>query len=58
MERTVRVTGEGKAFYNQATMCVGTGRMDLALQEEYQQHLTWILENVTMKLRRKLIENR
>ena len=46
MEKTVRVAAEGQTFRNQATMCVGTGRMDLALQEEYQQHLSLVQDEI------------
>ena len=40
MEKNIRITQESKAtFHNNANFCVGTGRMGLALQEEYQKQL-------------------
>lgn len=36
----IRITPESKAgFHNNAAFCVGTGRMGLALQQEYQEQL-------------------
>ena len=35
----VKVPAKGKEFKNNATYCVGTGRMGLALQKEYLDHL-------------------
>ncbi len=39
---------EGKevAFYNNATYCVGTGRMGLALHKEYQEQLKLVQEEI------------
>ncbi len=40
MEKQILITPESKAtFNNNANFCVGTGRMGLALQEEYQKQL-------------------
>jgi len=33
-------------FYNRMDFCVGTGRMDLALQEEYIRQLTFVQEKI------------
>ena len=39
-ERTVTVREDSRAaFTNNAAFCVGTGRMGLALQQEYQDQL-------------------
>ena len=47
MQKDIRVKKETEAvFHNQATMCVGSGRMDLALQEEYQQHLALVQKEI------------
>ena len=37
---------ENTKFHNHATVCVGSGRMDLALQEQYQQHLALVQEEI------------
>jgi xylan 1,4-beta-xylosidase len=39
MAKKVAVPSEGKPFKNNAAYCVGTGRMGLALQKEYLEHL-------------------
>ncbi|GAK53416.1 beta-xylosidase A [Candidatus Moduliflexus flocculans] len=39
MTTTVAIPTSGKPFKNNATYCVGTGRMGLALQQEYLDHL-------------------
>ncbi|MBQ8150819.1 MAG: xylan 1,4-beta-xylosidase [Clostridia bacterium] len=40
MQKQIRITPESKAtFNNNADYCVGTGRMGLAMQEEYQKQL-------------------
>lgn len=38
--------GDSAAFHNAADYCVGTGRMGLALQEEYMQQLKYVQENI------------
>ena len=40
MNTAIHITGESRAeFRNQVQYCIGTGRMDLALMQEYQQEL-------------------
>ncbi len=36
-------------FYNQVDYCIGTGRMGLALQKEYQEQLRMVQENIGFK---------
>jgi xylan 1,4-beta-xylosidase len=47
MTRTIEVPGSGKPFKNNTTYCVGTGRMGLALQQEYIDHLKIVQESCT-----------
>ena len=44
MVREIAVPSTGQAFKNNATVCVGTGRMGLALQKEYYEHLKLVQE--------------
>ncbi len=39
MVKKIDVPASGKPFKNNANYCVGTGRMGLALQQEYVEHL-------------------
>ena len=42
----IRIPSEGTPFRNNATYCVGTGRMGLALQQEYQEQLQLVQETI------------
>jgi len=46
MKKQLLLTGKGQPFKNYATGCVGTGRMGLALQKEYQEHLKFVQEKI------------
>jgi xylan 1,4-beta-xylosidase len=46
MTKTVRVPSSGRPFKNNATYCVGSGRMGLALQKEYTDHLKIVQEAI------------
>ncbi|NLV35850.1 MAG: xylan 1,4-beta-xylosidase [Clostridiaceae bacterium] len=46
MGKKVNVPSSGKLFKNNATYCVGTGRMGLALQKEYTDHLKVVQEAI------------
>lgn len=46
MTKNIKVPVSGKPFKNNATFCVGTGRMGLALQKEYTDHLKMIQDDV------------
>lgn len=46
-ERTIKITEDSRAsFHNQVDLCVGTGRMGLALQREYQEQLKLVQEEI------------
>ncbi|HZK35182.1 MAG TPA: xylan 1,4-beta-xylosidase [Bacillota bacterium] len=49
MVKTIQVPATGKPFKNNATYCVGTGRMGLALQKEYTDHLKIVQEAIRFK---------
>ncbi|HOB08374.1 MAG: xylan 1,4-beta-xylosidase [Limnochordia bacterium] len=49
MVREIAVPSTGQAFKNNATVCVGTGRMGLALQKEYYEHLKLVQEKIRFK---------
>ncbi|MBQ9262806.1 MAG: xylan 1,4-beta-xylosidase [Clostridia bacterium] len=45
MEKHINIRkGDQAAFRNRTSMCVGTGRVDLALHEEYQKELRFVQE--------------
>lgn len=45
--REIRITRESRAsFYNRVDYCVGTGRMGLALQKEYQEQLKLVQREI------------
>ncbi|MBU3186287.1 GH39 family glycosyl hydrolase [Clostridium estertheticum] len=46
MTKNIKVPVSGKPFKNNATFCVGTGRMGLALQKEYTDHLKMIQDSI------------
>lgn len=46
MSKEIKVPATGKPFKNNATYCVGTGRMGLALQKEYVDHLRMVQESI------------
>ncbi|MFP4661683.1 MAG: GH39 family glycosyl hydrolase [Halanaerobiales bacterium] len=46
MTKEIKVPATGKQFKNNATYCVGTGRMGLALQKEYIDHLELVQETI------------
>ncbi|MBX4263173.1 GH39 family glycosyl hydrolase [Clostridium estertheticum] len=46
MTKDIKVSVSGKPFKNNATFCVGTGRMGLALQKEYIDHLKMIQDSI------------
>ena len=46
MTKRIEVPASGKPFKNNATYCVGTGRMGLALQKEYLDHLKIVQEAI------------
>lgn len=47
--KKVSVPVSGKPFKNNATYCVGTGRMGLALQKEYTDHLKLVQETIRFR---------
>jgi xylan 1,4-beta-xylosidase len=49
MTRTIDVPSAGKAFNNRAAYCVGTGRLGLALQKEYLDHLDLVQADIGFK---------
>ncbi len=49
MTKNIAIPESGKPFKNRAAYCVGTGKMGLALQEEYQQHLEMVQEKINFK---------
>lgn len=42
----LKIPKEGKPFKNNVTVCVGSGRMGLALQKEYMDHLKLVQEKI------------
>ncbi len=46
MSKRIQVPVSGKPFKNNATYCVGTGRMGLGLQKEYIDHLKIVQEAI------------
>ncbi len=49
MVKRIEVPARGRPFKNNATYCVGTGRMGLALQKEYTDHLKIVQEAIHFK---------
>lgn len=49
MLKEVKVPSHGTKFKNNATYCVGTGRMGLALQKEYLDHLKIVQDSIHFK---------
>jgi len=49
LSREVRVPATGRPFKNNATYCVGTGRLGLALQKEYYDHLQLVQRHIGFK---------
>lgn len=49
MKIQLQLLSEGKPFRNYATYSVGTGRMGLALQKEYQEHLKLVQKRIGFK---------
>ena len=49
MVTKVQIPTTGKPFKNNATYCVGTGRLGLALQKEYTDHLMLVQESIHFK---------
>lgn len=49
MLRELKIPVTGKPFKNNATYCVGTGRMGLALQKEYIDHLKVVQQSINFK---------
>jgi len=49
MAKEVQVPPTGKPFKNNATYCVGTGRLGLALQKEYVDHLKVVQQSIHFK---------
>jgi xylan 1,4-beta-xylosidase len=47
--KKIMVPVSGKPFKNNATYCVGTGRMGLALQKEYVDHLQMVQQTIKFK---------
>ena len=50
MKRTINIHSENRvSFHNGVDFCVGTGRMGLALQKEYQEQLKLVQETIGFK---------
>lgn len=49
MSREIKVPASGRTFKNNVTYCVGTGRMGLALQKEYIDHLKIVQKSINFK---------
>lgn len=49
MLRELKIPVTGKPYKNNATYCVGTGRMGLALQKEYIDHLKVVQQSINFK---------
>ncbi|MFP4199005.1 MAG: GH39 family glycosyl hydrolase [Halanaerobium sp.] len=46
MAKIIKIPNSGRPFKNNAHYCVGTGRMGLALQKEYVDHLEIVQESI------------
>lgn len=46
MEECLQIERQGVPFQNHVTDCVGTGRLGLALQKEYQEHLELVQKTI------------
>ncbi len=46
MVEKIKISESAKSFSSKATYCAGSGKMGLALREEYQQHLEMAQENM------------
>ena len=46
MENKLEIKKQGVPFRNHAQYCVGTGRIGLALQKEYQEHLELVQNTI------------
>lgn len=49
MVKRISVDAKGKPFKNNVNYCVGTGRLGLALQKEYYEHLKLVQESIGFK---------
>lgn len=49
MSNVIKIPVSGRPFKNNASYCVGTGRMGLALQKEYINHLKIVQESIRFK---------
>ncbi|MEJ6951772.1 GH39 family glycosyl hydrolase [Natronospora cellulosivora (SeqCode)] len=49
MSKEIKIPGSGKPFKNNASYCVGTGRLGLALQKEYVDHLELVQKTINFK---------
>ena len=49
MVKEIEIPASGRPFKNNATYCVGTGRIGLALQKEYLEHLKIVQESIGFK---------
>lgn len=49
MVKEIAIPASGRPFKNNATYCVGTGRIGLALQKEYLEHLKIVQESIGFK---------
>lgn len=49
MVKEVKIPASGSVFRNNATYCVGTGRLGLALQKEYVEHLEYVQQLIHFK---------
>ncbi|MFB5066881.1 MAG: xylan 1,4-beta-xylosidase [Firmicutes bacterium] len=49
MVKEIKIPSSGKPFINNATYCVGTGRLGLALQKEYVDHLQLVQKTIKFR---------
>ncbi|HOA40021.1 MAG: glycosyl hydrolase [Halanaerobiales bacterium] len=49
MKKVLEIPVTGQPFQNNVTYCVGTGRIGLALQKEYLDHLKIVQESISFK---------
>ncbi|MFW6035054.1 MAG: GH39 family glycosyl hydrolase [Halothermotrichaceae bacterium] len=49
MTKEIKIPVSGRPFKNNATYCVGSGRMGLALQKEYVDHLELVQKSINFK---------
>lgn len=49
MEKKIKIPASGRPFKNNVNYCVGTGRMGLALQKEYIDHLKIVQKSIHFK---------